>query len=272
VDVAGDNQIDIHGSLDKLELDALGRQVAATEKPPEGACLPCLEAEDNEHKCCNTCQKLKDAYMAAGLPYYHILDTAEQCKGSVGCRVFGSVKVNKNNGNVHVALGKSITRRGKVVHEFNIADINDGYNTSHAIHHLGFGDSVPGVESPLDGTVKIVKHGAVMFHYYIRLVPTEFTDRYGNKVFSNQYAVSDTARDVKVRNGELTGLPGVFIVYNFSPFLMEKRERVKPWSYILTSTCAIVGGVIALARVIDIILYRIFGTVFGCIPEPSDSL
>merc|ERR1712046_552999 len=120
----------------------------------------------------------------------------------------------------------------------------------------------------MGGTVKIVKHGAVMFHYYIRLVPTEFTDRHGNKIFSNQYAVSDTARDVKVRNGELTGLPGVFIVYNFSPLLMEKKERVKPWSYILTSTCAIVGGVISLARVIDIITYSMCCKLFGCIPEP----
>jgi len=266
VDVQGDNQIDVHGGIRKQELDARGRPVPSTPLPKASACLPCLEAEDELHKCCNTCQSLKDAYMSVGLPYYHVLDTASQCKGSVGCQVHGSVVVNKNNGNVHVALGRSTTRRGKVVHEFNIADINDGYNTSHAIHHLGFGDPVPGVATPLDGTTKIVKHGAVMFHYYVRLVPTVFTNRWGEKMYTNQYSVSDTARDVKVRNGELTGLPGVFVVYNFSPFLMEKTERTKPWSYIFTSMCAIIGGVISLASLVEIAAQSVVIKLFGCSP------
>jgi len=266
VDSAGDNQVNVHGGLEKESLDAIGRAVAGDAVPKEGDCLPCLEAADEEHRCCNTCQDLKDAYAAKDLPYFHILDVADQCKGSIGCRVHGKVVVNKVSGNVHVALGRSTIRDGKHVHEFNMHDVSDGFNTSHEITSITFGDYVPGVWSPLDGTTKIVRHGAFMFHYYIKLVPTVFTDRWGEEVYTNQYSVTDSARNVQVRSGELSGLPGVFIVYDFSPFLMRKTEKTKPWSYIFTSICAIIGGVFSIASLVEMVVNSFVCRVFGCYP------
>jgi len=265
VDSAGDNQVDVHGSLQKYQLDSEGR-LSKDRKAKDGECLPCLEGEDEEHKCCNTCQDLKDAYADKDLPYFHILDTAVQCKDSVGCRVFGKVVVNKVSGNVHVALGKSTVKEGKHVHEFNMADLSDGFNTSHMIHSIAFGDQVPGQLSPLDGTTKIVKHGAYMFHYYIKLVPTVWEGRWGSEIYTNQYSVTDTARNVQVRSGELSGLPGVFIVYDFSPFLMRKTEKAKPWSYIFTSICAIIGGVFSIAMIVEMIVHSFVCRLFGCAP------
>jgi len=266
VDSAGDNQVNVHGGLAKILLDAQGRVVEAEPAPKDGECLPCLEAEDEEHTCCNSCQELKDAYVARDMPYYHVLDTAVQCKSSIGCRVSGKVTVNKVSGNVHVALGRSTVRDGKHVHEFNMHDVTDGFNTSHQIHAIAFGDQVPGVLSPLDGTTKIVRHGAFMFHYYIKLVPTVFTDRGGGEVYTNQYSVTDSARNVQVRSGELSGLPGVFVVYDFSPFLMRKTERAKPWSYIFTSICAIIGGVFSIASLVEMIVHSFLCRIFGCNP------
>merc|ERR1712039_1085825 len=104
---------------------------------------------------------------------------------------------------------------------------------------------------PLDGVTKIVRHGAFMFHYYVKLVPTVFIDRWGEEVYTNQYTVLDSARNVLAKKGQLTGLPGVFIVYDFSPFLMRKTAATKPWSYIFTSICAILGGVFSTARVVE---------------------
>jgi len=268
VDSAGDNQVNVHGGLEKLAIDATGavvHETAATPKP--GACLSCLEAADEgQNKCCNTCEDLKEAYLAKELSYFSVLSTAEQCRNSVGCRIFGKVTVNKVSGNVHVALGHSTVREGKMVHEFNVNDIGDGFNTSHEIHAIAFGDTVPGVLSPLDGTTKVVKHGAYMFHYYIKLVPTVFTDRYGEEVYTNQYSVTDSARNVQVRSGELSGLPGVFIVYDFSPFLMRKTEKVKPWSYIFTSICAILGGIFSIASLVEMALSAFMRGLFGCHP------
>lgn len=264
VDSAGDNQVNVNGGIEKQNLDSAGRHVLQEWSAKEGDCFSCGEAADEETKCCNTCQALKDAFTAKDLPYFHILDSAVQCKDAMGCRMFGHITVNKVSGNIHVALGKSTIRDGKHVHEFNMHDVSDGFNTSHTISWITFGAQVPGVLSPLDGTSKIVKHGAFMFHYYIKLVPTVFTGRAGDLTYTNQYSVTDSAKNVLVKGGELSGLPGVFIVYDFSPFLMKKSEKVKPWSYILTSICAIIGGVFSIAMLVEMVVHSFVCRVFGC--------
>lgn len=256
VDSTGENQANVHGGITKIELDANGKISGGDLVAKEGDCLDCLEAKvDGEERCCNSCQDLKEAYNDAGLPYYHILDSAPQCKNSIGCRFHGDVMVSKVGGNVHVALGKSTVRDGKLVHDFNIKDVTDGFNTSHQIHRLRFGEAVAGVESPLEGTSKIVQEGAWMFHYYVKLVPTLFTG-HGRVVYTHQYSVTDSAKNVMVREEELSGLPGVFIVWEFNPFMAQKVEKVVPLSHFLTSVSAIIGGVFTVAGLIDAFLYK----------------
>ncbi|CAE7209631.1 ergic3 [Symbiodinium sp. CCMP2592] len=255
VDSAGDTQVDAHGGLDMLNLDAAGK-ISAGEQ-----CFlfkPCawtaVLVRKLKPRCCNSCQELKDAYNDKGLPYFHVLDTAMQCKSSIGCRIKGKVVVNKVSGNIHVALGKSVRRDGKLVHEFNIEDIGDGFNTSHHIHSITFGEYVYGLQSPLEGIRKIAGAGSWMYHYYVKLVPTVYISRWGTTTYTNQYSVTDSARNVQVREGELSGLPGVFLVYDFSPFLMQQTEQVKPWSYVFTSMCAIVGGAFSVATLVEMAL------------------
>lgn len=262
VDSTGENQVDIAGTLTKLNLDLFGSPSKGDPVAKPDDCFSCLEAVDNssepgaEQKCCNSCAELKEAYQDMGLPYFHILDTADQCKNSVGCQVHGDVLVSKVGGNVHVALGKSTVRNGKHVHEFNLKDVSDGFNTSHQIHRLEFGERVPGLESPLEGTQKTVMKGAWMFHYYIKLVPTLFQDLDGKTTYTHQYSVTASEKNVLVRNGELAGLPGVFLVYEFTPFMVKKTEKDVPFSHFLISVCAIIGGVFTVAGLIDAILYR----------------
>lgn len=256
VDQMGQNQVDVSGGLVKINLDKEGLPSSSDIEKATNGCGPCLEAADfDPERCCNDCTALRKAYTDNGLPYYHILDTAPQCMHSIGCQVSGDVSVSKVAGNVHVALGKSRVRDGKHVHEFNIKEVGDGFNTSHSIHRLDFGERVRGMQSPLSGTTKIVKHGAFMFHYYIKLVPTIFEGG-GRKVYTHQYSVSDSEKNVMIKKGELFGLPGVFLVYEFTPFLVHKVEKTMPLSSFLTSVCAIIGGVFTVAGMIDAILYR----------------
>jgi len=255
VDSMGENQISADGNLVKLPLDVDGFLSKGDREVAPGDCLSCMEAADGTSRCCNTCQELKDAYFQAGIPYYHVLDSALQCRESVGCQICGDVVVSKVRGNVHVALGRSTVRDGKLVHEFNIKEVSDGFNTSHAINRLEFGERVEGVDSPLEGTTKIVKHGAYMFHYYIKLVPTVFEGG-GRVVYTHQYAVTDKDKNALTKKGELAGLPGVFFVYEFSPFLVRKTEKEVPVSHFLTSVCAIIGGVYTVAGMVDAVLYR----------------
>lgn len=254
VDSAGDTQVDAHGGLQMHNLDAEGRVSPGDPVAGPEDCWSCMEAADAKHKCCNSCQELKKAYNDQELPYFHVLDKAMQCKNSIGCKIKGKVTVNKVSGNVHVALGKSVRRDGKLVHEFNIEDIGDGFNTSHYIDSITFGEYVEGLQSPLAGTRKIAGPGSWMYHYYIKLVPTIYVNRWGTKTYTNQYSVTDSARNVQVKEGELSGLPGVFLVYDFSPFLMKQTEQVKPWSYVFTSICAIIGGAFSVATLVEMAL------------------
>merc|ERR550514_2405191 len=89
----------------------------------------------------------------------------------------------------------------------------------------------------------------------------------GEEIYTHQYSVTDSARNVQVRSSELSGLPGVFIVYDFSPFLMRKTEKAKPWSYIFTSMCAIIGGVFNIAFLVEMFVNQIVGRIFRtCMP------
>lgn len=254
VDSSGDKHINVHGAIDLLPLDAAGNLAPPEVPVKEGECLSCQDGEDEEHKCCNTCLALKEAYMLKDLSYFPILDKSPQCKSSLGCRVSGKVVVNKVSGNVHIALGQAVVREGKLVHEFNVADVSGAYNTSHEIHYVAFGEPISDWQPPLDGTKKIVKHGAYMFHYYIKLVPTIFVDRWGGDVQTNQYSVTDAGVNVVAKNGKFNGLPGVFFVYDFSPFMIKRLEKAKPWSYIFTSSCAILGGVFTVASLLEMIV------------------
>lgn len=256
VDSMGGNQLDIVGSLHKVNLDASGQPNDHLIAEQVKGCGPCLEANDFEpDRCCNNCAELRKAYTDNGIPYFHILETAMQCKHTIGCQVHGDVLVSKVAGNVHVALGRSKVRNGKHVHEFSVKEVGDGFNTSHIIHRLDFGESAVGMHSPLGGLRKTVKHGAFMFHYYLKLVPTIFESG-SRQVYTHQYSVSDAAKNVMVKKGELTGLPGIFLVYEFTPFLVKKVERKVPFTSFLTSICAIIGGVFAVAGLFDSLLYR----------------
>merc|ERR1712032_1049382 len=119
-----------------------------------------------------------------------------------------------------------------------------------------FGPEVHGMTSPLEGTHKVVTHGAFMFHYYIKLVPTLWNSGGPDSVYTHQYSVTSNEKNVLVKKGELVGLPGVFFVYEFSPFMVKKIEKYQPLSHFLTSLCAVIGGVFTVAGLVDAMIYK----------------
>ncbi|KAL7067123.1 hypothetical protein ACR3K2_24390 [Cryptosporidium serpentis] len=263
VDNVGENQVNAHGNLLKIPIDIHGNEVQEetmtqyNESTSSMKCLSCFGAESIHYKCCNTCESLKNAFRYKGWSYLDIASKAPQCIDTIGCRLHGSLQVNKVSGNIHVALGQATVRDGKHVHEFNMNDISRGFNTSHTIHELRFGkDNIEFIESPLENTKKIVTTGTSMFHYYLKLVPTQFIKSGYNKIlFSNQYTYTERQKDVLVKDGELSGLPGVFIVYDFQPFVIRKIHNSIPITHFLTSFCAIIGGIYSLMSLIDSILF-----------------
>lgn len=334
MDVAGDNQLNIEDSFLKQRISKNGKAIGdpsvvlvgqnviqKDEKDLEGnepvgrrdadadasgiGCGSCYGAESSRFKCCNSCDELKQAYMARGWATTSILKTATQClrdtsnpyanveKGE-GCRVSGSMIVNKVAGNFHIAHGESIVRDGRHIHQFLPNEAPD-YNISHTIHSISFGDTYPNMPAnPLDSLTKIVdpEVGTGLFQYFIKVIPTVYMDggqRMGArarralhkkngwdnlKIRTNRYTMTERFRPLQLPElkqqpgGDIPGvpprahksqpavLPGIFFVYDLSPFLIEVQRTSTPFLHFFTKACAIVGGVVSVTGVMDALLYR----------------
>lgn len=179
MDVAGDNQLSIEHDMLKQRLSSVGKEIGVPgveiigqkeqelEPLPVNYCGPCYGAETEENKCCNSCDELKAAYLRKSWSLTNILKDSVQClrdksnpfanvRSGEGCRVSGSMYINKVAGNFHVAHGESIIKDGHHIHQFNIAEAPK-FNISHTIHSISFGDKYPDMPpNPLDDGIFIL--------------------------------------------------------------------------------------------------------------------
>lgn len=104
-----------------------------------------------------------------------------------------------------------------------------------------------------------------MFQYFLKVVSTKFVKLNGQSLHTNQYSVTQYERDLSrsERNGvgsQVThgyaGVPGVFFNYEISPMLVIHTETHQSLAHFLTDTCAIVGGILTVAGLIDGLLWR----------------
>ena len=221
MDVAGDNQIGISHDMYKQRLDPKGQplgekgaEIIGTldkiEPLPPNYCGSCYGAETVFRECCNSCDDLKHAYAAKGWALNSNIQNSEQCmrdktnpfaviRNGEGCRVHGSMTVNKVAGNFHIAHGESIVRDGRHIHQF-IPSEAPFFNISHTIHSLSFGKPYPSMpKSPLDNRKKVIEPdvGTGLHQYFIKILPTVFKDS-GNSVLStNQFSYSEKFRPIK---------------------------------------------------------------------------
>eukprot|EP00743_Colponemidia_sp_Colp-15_P007181 GILK01007755.1.p1 GENE.GILK01007755.1~~GILK01007755.1.p1 ORF type:complete len:396 (+),score=64.06 GILK01007755.1:57-1244(+) len=275
MDVSGEQQVDILANLRKQRLTGTGEYLSediihaeeskAVSSRAPGYCGDCFGAGRQPGQCCNTCTELKRAYAALGWDSHEVEKQADQCKGAQdaghkgeGCNLAGFLEVNKVAGNFHVALGESHSRQHRHSHQFRLQD-TETFNASHVIHRLSFGEDFPGIRNPLDGTAKYLGQGTGVYQYFIKLVPTEYTNSRGKTTMTNQFSVTEQFRKIDFKSGMVDAahaLPGVFFIYDLSPFLVQVSERVIPFTHFLTSVCAIVGGVFTVAGIIDAVLYH----------------
>eukprot|EP00123_Amoebidium_parasiticum_P014004 comp22277_c1_seq1/m.32969 comp22277_c1_seq1/g.32969 ORF comp22277_c1_seq1/g.32969 comp22277_c1_seq1/m.32969 type:complete len:403 (-) comp22277_c1_seq1:134-1342(-) len=285
MDVSGAQQFDVVTNLYKRRLrpdgipvdeaakSAVVEEVGLGDKSSEVVkdptkdphyCGDCYGAATEEKKCCNTCLDVREAY---SLKKWAIEDYSgiEQCmregwmvkvKEQVdeGCNVFGYLEVNKVAGNFHFAPGKSFQNHNMHIHDIeSLRHVR--FNMSHTVNSLAFGNVFPGIINPLDGMSKTSDDIAVMYQYFLKVVPTVYRRANGEEVKTNQF--SFTAHDKVINYGAGDhGLPGVFINYDMSPILVKITEENRSFFHFLTSVCAIVGGVFAVAGLIDTLIYR----------------
>ena len=158
-----------------------------------------------------------------------------------GCRLVGSLEVNKVAGNFHVTAGKSLPLMGSHMH-LAMVD-SDKYNFSHRINHFSYGDPTAGVVNPLDGDERIIKENFHIFQYFVQVVPTKVKTKLAN-LDTYQYSVTERNRSINHSKGS-HGVPGIFFKYDLSSFKVLVTEEHKPYSQFLIRMCGIIGGIFA---------------------------
>ncbi|KAG2254715.1 hypothetical protein Bca52824_084851 [Brassica carinata] len=97
-----------------------------------------------------------------------------------------------------------------------------------------------------------------MYQYFIKVVPTEYTDVRGHVIQSNQFSVTEHFE--KTEAGRTQSLPGVFFFYDLSPIkvfqnqtlVCDFTEQHVEFLHFLTNVCAIVG----VSGIIDSFVYH----------------
>ncbi|PWN45193.1 ER to Golgi transport-related protein [Ceraceosorus guamensis] len=133
-----------------------------------------------------------------------------------------------------------------------------------------------GIVDPLQGVRAHTEKSQFMFQYFLKVVPTEYHLLSGERLKSHQYSVTTYERDLSpgaqaaaaagvpsashttphhVTHG-FAGVPGVYINFDPSALRIIHTETRPSLAHFLTSTCAIVGGILTLAGLVDMILYN----------------
>lgn len=118
---------------------------------------------------------------------------------------------------------------------------HDSYNFSHRIDHLSFGELVPGIINPLDGTEKIAVDHNQMFQYFITVVPTKL-HTYKISADTHQFSVTERERIINHAAGS-HGVSGIFMKYDLSSLMVTVTEEHMPFWQFFVRLCGIIGGI-----------------------------
>ncbi|GAA5833692.1 hypothetical protein JCM11251_003206 [Rhodosporidiobolus azoricus] len=212
-----------------------------------------------------------------------------KAQSSEGCNIAGRLHVNRVVSNWHLSPGKSFQHNNQHLHDLVPYLQGEGgskHDFGHIIHRLDFGSETEaeflsaygsgagvdetkrslGIVNPLDGIKAHTEESNYMFQYFLKVVSTKFQFLDGRELNTHQYSVTQYERDLSAqkpvdsKGGHQTmhgyaGVPGLFFNYEISPLQVIHKETRQSLAHFLTSTCAIVGGVLTIAGVIDSIAY-----------------
>ncbi|XP_027899139.1 endoplasmic reticulum-Golgi intermediate compartment protein 2-like isoform X1 [Xiphophorus couchianus] len=157
-----------------------------------------------------------------------------------GCRIHGHAYVNKVAGNLHITVGKPIHHPQGHAHIAAFVS-HEAYNFSHRIDHLSFGEEVPGIINPLDGTEKITYNNNQMYQYFITVVPTKLNTHLIS-ADTHQFSVTERERVINHAAGS-HGVSGIFVKYDTSSLMVTVSEQHMALGRFLVRLCGIVGGI-----------------------------
>ncbi|KAJ1644535.1 ER-derived vesicles protein erv46 [Coemansia erecta] len=243
------------GALVTNAHDAEPVEPPSTDTDGKPYCGSCYGGVLPDSGCCNTCAAVHEAYSRRGWAFTDP-DGIEQCvrEGYVqrlraqegeGCRMHGFVDVNKVAGALRISGGETVDTGGSLVHRNY--DYMPSFDFSHTIHALAFGRELPGQKSPLSGVAKRALTEHTRFQYFVKVVGSEIRFDNGTVLRSNEYAATEFSKPSD---------PGLHLMYDISPMRVVYTEHRRSLSTLLTSICAIVGGITTVASLVDASIFR----------------
>ncbi|KAK4698971.1 endoplasmic reticulum-Golgi intermediate compartment protein 3, partial [Phenoliferia sp. Uapishka_3] len=246
MDISGEHQNDVNHDMSKTRLSKEGVMIEAPKgkelkgdleriasQKGEGYCGTCYGGTPPESGCCNTCEEVREAYVRRGWSFVNP-DSVEQCvsegwsdkikeQSEEGCNIAGKVRVNKVIGNFHLSPGRSFQANAMHVHDL-VPYLQGGnkHDFGHVINHFSFGSEME---------EEFVAMGGV--------------------------SLEETKKSLGIVN-PLDGMRAhteESNYYEISPLMVIHREERQSFAHFLTSTCAIVGGVLTVAGLIDSFVY-----------------
>jgi len=189
------------------------------------------------------------------------LGTGDGGEAEKGCKVHGHINTNKVEGEFHVGLGVDSREQQQKnaqdrdhVHYVYAKDFKL-FNSSHHIHHIGFGEPFPGAVYPLDGIRKVDPKGQLhRYTYFVEVVPTVYKIADGSAIRSNQFSFTSQRLPSDI-TAERFWQPGVFWKYTFSAYTATCTEQQRSLARFLTRCCAILGGVFVVAGLFSSFIY-----------------
>ena len=179
-----------------------------------------------------------------------------------GCRVHGHLEVNKVAGNFHIAPGQSFQQHHVHVHSLRNIRLNM-LNTTHYVHDLSFGKYFPNQVNPLSNTKQIANEGAILFHYYVKIVPSTYIFLNKTQLITNQYSVTKHRKIIQnIFDSNSHQLPGTFFTYEISAIMVKFVEQKRSLAQFLTSSCAIIVNNFISLNNITFIFVFILGRCF----------
>jgi hypothetical protein len=253
---------ELEGLMSDVDLKSIANTI--------GPCGNCFGA-GYTGQCCQTCSDVRNAYATKGwrfnpqgIAQCQRENAIDNFKGEKaedgGCKVYGFLELDRAMGEFHFAPHKTHTKAtaggGNVLSLLDFIGFTfDQFNVTHTINSLSFGNNFPGIRSPLDGTSRIVEDTHGMYQYYLKVVPTQYRYLDGRVVESNQYSVTEHMRHLAPGSGR--GVPGIYFNYEVAPIqaLVEERRPMTPGG-LMTSICAIVGGVFSVFGIFDSVIIQ----------------
>jgi hypothetical protein len=169
--------------------------------------------------------------------------------GKPGCRVSGDLDVNRVAGNFHV-VPRAFSAKGamSMYRGMPLEDLQH-YNASHTVNHLRFGPAFPGQKNPLDGVTSAHDRPA-QFQYFAQVVPTVYRHVSGLSTNGNQMSVTQHTAPSDPTSPYMVP-PGFVVRFDISPIIVTLSSASPGLGRLLTGICAIIGGVYAVASMLD---------------------